>query len=137
MNTKIFFFSIFLTTSALLTAQEKISLTEVEKVKEYLSLNESQYNAIINIVKEIELILEDDKKIINGLKERVKNDDEPGFFEKIKVKRGRDEKISRIKGLIKKAENQLSRDQKEKFKNVIKPELQELRKEEIFGSEKL
>lgn len=132
----IFLFSFFLTTGAHLPAQEKISLTDVEKVKDYLLLNESQYNSIIKIVKEIELILAEDNKIISELKERIKNDDEPGFFEKIKVKNGRDERRSRIKDLIREAEGQLSRDQKEKFKRINKPELRSLRKEEIFGSEK-
>jgi hypothetical protein len=136
MNTKIFMFLILLTITPLLSAQEKISLTEVEKVKEYLSLNQAQYNSIKNIVKEIEVILDEDKKIINGLKERVKNDDEPGFFEKINVKRGRDGRVSQIKDWLKKIENLLNSVQKEKFKIVVKPELKGLQKEEIFGSEK-
>ncbi len=134
MKAKIYLFAVLLITAQLLSAQEKISLIEVEKVKEYLSLNDVQYNSIKTILKEIESVLEEDKKVISGLKERVKNDDEPGFFEKIKVKKGRDGRISEIKGLIKKVENQLNSNQKEKFKNVIKPELQGLRKEEIFGS---
>ncbi|MDT3695878.1 MAG: hypothetical protein ROY99_05750 [Ignavibacterium sp.] len=133
MNTKIFLVSILLTVTALLSAQDKISLTEVEKVKVYLSLNDSQYNSIKKNVTEIESILDEDKRIIEDLKKRVMNDDEPGFFEKIKVKRGRDDRVSKIKDLKKKIEKQLNDEQKEKYKDIIKPDLQGLRKEEIFG----
>lgn len=136
MNTKIFLISILLTVTTLSSAQEKIYLTDVEKVKEYLSLNDAQYNSIKKNVTEIELILDEDKKIIEELKIRVMNDDEPGFFEKIKVKRGRDDRVSKIKDLKKIIERQLNDDQKEKYKNVIKPELHGLKKEEIFGPEK-
>jgi len=136
MNTKIFLISILLTVTTLSSAQEKIYLTDVEKVKEYLSLNDAQYNSIKKNVTEIELILDEDKKIIEELKIRVMNDDEPGFFEKIKVKRGRDNRVSKIKDLKKKIERQLNDGQKEKYKNIIKPELHGLNKEEIFGSEK-
>ncbi len=133
MNTKMFLLSIFLMLTSFLSAQDKISLTEVDKVKEYLSLNINQYNSIKNIVKEIDSVLEEDKKIISGLKERVKNDDEPGFFEKIKVKRGRDSRVSKIEDLIEKIEDQLNEQQKNKFKNIEKPELRPLEKKEIFG----
>lgn len=136
MNTKIFLVSILLTVTALLSAQDKISLTEVEKVREYLSLNDSQYNSIKKYVTEIESILDEDKRIIEDLKKRVMNDDEPGFFEKIKAKRGRDDRVSKIKDLKKKIERQLNDEQKEKYKNIIKPDLQGLSKEEIFGPEK-
>lgn len=136
MNTKIFLVSILLTVTTLLSAQDKISLTEVEKVREYLSLNDSQYNSIKKYVTEIESILDEDKRIIEDLKKRVMNDDEPGFFEKIKAKRGRDDRVSKIKDLKKKIERQLNDEQKEKYKNIIKPELQGLSKEEIFGPEK-
>lgn len=136
MNTKIFLVSILLTVTTLLSAQDKISLTEVEKVREYLSLNDSQYNSIKKYVTEIESILDEDKRIIEDLKKRVMNDDEPGFFEKIKVKRGRDDRVSKIKDLKKKIERQLNDEQKEKYKNIIKPDLQGLSKEEIFGPEK-
>ncbi|MEW6508872.1 MAG: hypothetical protein AB1432_14115 [Bacteroidota bacterium] len=134
MKTKIIFYLIYLATSTLLTAQDKISLTDIEKVRVYLSLDEHSFYSIKSIVKEIEAILEEDKKIIDEIKERVKNDDEPGFFEKIKIKKGRDDRISRIKSLTKKIENQLDKEQKEKFKNVIKPELKGLKKEEIFNT---
>ncbi|HOJ06413.1 MAG: hypothetical protein HND40_11485 [Ignavibacteriota bacterium] len=136
MNTKIFLVSILLTVTTLLSAQDKISLTEVEKVREYLSLNDSQYNSIKKYVTEIESILDEDKRIIEDLKKRVMNDDEPGFFEKIKAKRGRDDRVSKIKDLKKKIERQLNDEQKEKYKNIIKPDLQGLSKEEIFGPEK-
>ncbi len=136
MNTKIFLVSILLTVTTLLSAQDKISLTEVEKVKVYLSLNDSQYNSIKKNVTEIESILDEDKRIIEDLKKRVMNDDEPGFFEKIKAKRGRDDRVSKIKDLKKKIERQLNDEQKEKYKNIIKPDLQGLSKEEIFGPEK-
>ena len=42
------------------------------------------------MIEQIKRILDEDKKIIAELKERVKSGDEPGFFEKIGVKRGRD-----------------------------------------------
>ncbi len=133
MNTKMFLLSIFLMLTSFLSAQDKISLTEVDKVKEYLSLNDAQYNSINKSVKEIESILLEDKNIINGLKERVKNGDEPGFFEKIKVKRGRDSRAGDIEDLIENIEDQLNDQQKNKFKNIIKPGLKSLEKKEIFG----
>lgn len=131
MNTKIFLFSILFAFATLLSAQENISLTEIEKVKEYLSLNDVQYNAIKNIVKEIETIIEEDKKIITGLKDRVKNDDEPGLFEKIKVKRGHDKRADQIEELLEEIEDQLTGAQKDKYKNVAKPYLKPLSKKEL------
>lgn len=133
MITKTFLISILLVITTLLYAQEKISLTEVEKVREYLSLNESQYKSIKHIVNEIETVLEEDKKIIEQLKERIKNGDEPGFFEKIGVKRGRDGRSGEIEDLIDEIEDQLNDQQKNKFKNIEKPELKSLEKKEIFG----
>lgn len=133
MITKTFLISILLTFTTLLSAQENIALTEVEKVREYLSLNESQYTSVKNIVKVIESIHEEDRKIINELKERIKNDDEPGFFEKIKLKRGRDSRVDNIEDLIEDIEDILNEEQKIKFENIDKPYLKALDKKEIFG----
>ena len=70
---------------------------------------------------------------MGNLKERVKSGDEPGFFEKIGVKRGRDSRAGDIEDLIEEIEDKLNDEQKIKFKNIDKPELKSLEKKEIFG----
>ena len=68
-------------------AQTQVSLLDKDQVKEYLSLSNEQFEKINLKINNIKQILEEDKKIIAEIKERVKNGDEPGFFEKIGVKR--------------------------------------------------
>lgn len=114
-------------------AQNKISLLDTEKVNEYLELTQGQTKIIQPKIEQIKTILEDDKRIISAIKERVKNDDEPGFFEKIGVKRGHDKRASQVEDLIDEIEDQLNDQQIQKFKNIEKPELKPLKKEEIFG----
>lgn len=114
-------------------AQNKISLLDTEKVNEYLELTQEQTKIIQPKIEQIKTILEDDKRIISAIKERVKNDDEPGFFEKIGVKRGHDKRASQVEDLIDEIEDQLNDQQIQKFKNIEKPELKPLKKEEIFG----
>ncbi|MDP2365378.1 MAG: hypothetical protein Q8M94_16610 [Ignavibacteria bacterium] len=113
--------------------QSKISLLETEKVKDYLLLSTQQSEKINPMIEQINNILEEDKKIITDLKERFNSGDEPGFFEKIGVKRGRDSRASDIEDLIEDIEDQLNEQQKIKFKNIEKPELKSLDKKEIFG----
>ncbi len=124
---------VILTFSSFTFSQNKISLLDTEKVKDYLTLSEGQYKTINPIIDKIKGILDEDKKIIAELKERVKNGDEPGFFEKIGVKRGRDSRAGDIEDLIEEIEDQLNDQQKSKFKNIEKPELKSLDKKEIFG----
>ncbi|MEW6654524.1 MAG: hypothetical protein AB1394_13820 [Bacteroidota bacterium] len=114
-------------------AQNKISLLDTEKVNEYLELTQEQTKIINPKIEQIKKILEDDRRIISAIKERVKNDDEPGFFEKIGVKRGHDKRASKVEDLIDEIEDQLNDQQIQKFRNIEKPELKPLKKEEIFG----
>ena len=115
------------------TAGNAISLLKIDKVREYLQLNPEQYKNIHSAVKQIKNILEEDKKIIDAMKERVTNGDEPGLFEKMSTKRGRGSRIDAIEDLIEEIEDQLSDEQKIKFKNIDKPVLKGLEKKEIFG----
>lgn len=116
-----------------ISAQSNISLLETEKVKDYLSLS-SQQSAKINLmIEQIRTILEEDKKIISKIKERVKNDDEPGFFEKIGVKRGRGSRSGDIEYLIEEIKNHLNDYLKIKFENIEKPGLKALKKEDVLG----
>ena len=114
-----------------ISAQSQISLLDTEKVKDYLTLNPKQSTKINPTIEQIKNILEEDKKIIEGVKERVKNDDEPGLFEKIGVKRGHDKRASQIEDLIDEIEDQLNSEQKNKFKNITKPGLKALNKKEL------
>ncbi|KAF0149919.1 MAG: hypothetical protein FD143_2680 [Ignavibacteria bacterium] len=114
-------------------AQNKISLLDTEKVNEYLELTQEQTKIINPKIEQIKKILEDDRRIISAIKERVKNNDEPGFFEKIGVKRGHDKRASKVEDLIDEIKDQLNDQQIQKFKNIEKPELKPLKKEEIFG----
>lgn len=116
-----------------ISAQSQISLLDTEKVNDYLSLSSQQTSKINPMIEQIKNILEEDKKIIAEIKERVKNDDEPGFFEKIGVKRGHDNRSSKIEDLIDDIEDQLTDQQKTKFDNIEKPELKALKKEDVFG----
>lgn len=116
-----------------ISAQSQISLLDIDKVKDYLSLSSQQTEKINPMIEQIKNILEEDKKIIEKIKERVKNDDEPGFFEKIGVKRGRDSRAGDIEDLIEEIEDKLSEEQKIKFEKVDKPVLKSLDKKEIFG----
>ena len=114
-----------------ITAQDQVSLLEMDKVKEYLALNVDQYKTINAKVVQIEKILEQDKETITTLKARFKSGDEPGFFEKIKVKRGRDNRVDQIECLLKEIEDQLNDQQKIKYKNIGKPVLKSLNKKEL------
>jgi len=116
-----------------ISAQSQISLLQAEAVGEYLALSEEQSKTINPMIDRIKEILDEDKKIIADLKKRVLSGDEPGLFEKIRTKRGRDSRASAIEDLIEKIEAQLDDDQKTKFKNVEKPELKPLQKKEVFG----
>lgn len=133
MKVKLFAILLGLISATTITAQNQVSLLEMDKVKEHLTLSEEQYKTINTMVEQIKGILEEDKKIIASLKERIKNDDKPGFFEKIKVKRGRDNRVDKIEDLLEEIEDQLNDQQKIKYKNIEKPELKGLQKEEIFG----
>ncbi len=114
-----------------ITAQDQVSLLEMDKVKEHLMLNADQYKTINAKVWQIKEILEEDKKIIAALKTRFKSGDEPGFFEKIKVKRARDSRVNKIDDLLDDIENQLNDQQKIKYKNIEKPVLKSLNKKEL------
>lgn len=59
-----------------------------------------------------DFILEYDKKILADLKEQFNSGDEPGFFEKIGVKRGRDSRSGDIEDLIDDIEEKLNDEQK-------------------------
>lgn len=133
MRNKIIAFILVLILANLGFPQNKISLLDTEKVNEYLELTPKQIKIINPKIEQIKAILEEDKKIISEIKERVKNDDEPGFFEKIGVKRGHDKRASQIENLIDEIEDHLNDQQKIEFKNIEKPELKPLKKEEIFG----
>jgi len=116
-----------------ISAQNQISLLDTERVNDYLSLSSQQISKINPMIEQIKNILEEDIKIIAEIKERVKNDDEPGFFEKIGVKRGHDKRSSKIEDLTDDIEDQLTDQQKTKFNDIEKPELKELKKEDVFG----
>ncbi|WP_337872417.1 hypothetical protein [Ignavibacterium sp.] len=118
-----------------ISAQSQISLLETEKVNDYLTLNSQQSEKINPIIDQIKTILEEDKKILADLKERFNRGDEPGFFEKIGVKRGRDSRSGDIEDLIDDIEDHLNNEQKIMFKKINKPILNSLSKEEIFGKE--
>ena len=133
MNIKIIALIFGLMLSNSIFAQSQISLLDTEKVKEYLTLTPVQIITIVPKIERIKAIIEEDKKIISEIKERVKNSDEPGFFEKIGVKRGHDKRASQIEGLIDDIEEQLTDQQQLKFKDIEKPELKALKKEDIFG----
>lgn len=133
MRNKIIAFILVLILVNLGFPQNKISLLDTEKVNEYLELTPKQIKIINPKIEQIKTILEEDKKIISEIKERVKNDDEPGFFEKIGVKRGHDKRASQIENLIDEIEDHLNDQQKIEFKNIEKPKLKPLKKEEIFG----
>lgn len=132
MKVKLFVIMLCLVVARTLTAQNQVSLLEIDKVKEYLTLNDKQYKTINTMVVQIKGILEEDKKIISGLRERFKNGDEPGFFEKIKVKMARDSRASKINDLLEEIENQLSETQKIKYKDMNKPALKALSKKELI-----
>lgn len=114
-----------------ITAQDQVSILELDKVKEYLMLNADQYKVINAKVVQIKEILEEDKKTIADLKARFKSGDEPGFFEKIRVKNGRDRRINKINDLLEDIDNKLNDEQKEKYKSIKKPELKTLSKKEL------
>lgn len=133
MRTRIIAFILVMIFAILTFSQDKISLLDAEKVKDYLELSKEQVKTIVPKIEQIKTIIEEDKKIIAELKERVKSGDEPGFFEKIGVKRGHDKRASQIEDLIDEIEDQLNDKQRNKFENIEKPELKPLEKKEIFG----
>lgn len=133
MGNRIIVFVFVMIFANLTFSQNKILLLDMEKVNDYLELSKEQVKTIVQKIEQIKTIIEEDKKIIAELKNRVKSGDEPGFFEKIGVKRGHDKRASQIEDLIDEIEDQLNDKQKDKFKNIEKPELKPLEKKEIFG----
>jgi hypothetical protein len=113
--------------------QDQIYLTDLEKTKEYLSLSDIQFKVVKQKVAQINEVLEEDERILAELKERIKNGNEPGFFEKISVKRGRDKRTAKLAENLTDIKNQLSEEQKLKYSRMVKPELKSLNREEIFG----
>lgn len=132
MKVKLFVIILGLIVARTITAQSQVSLLEMDKAKEYLTLSADQYKTINTLVEQIKEVLEEDKTIISNLKTRFKNGDEPGFFEKIKVKLARDSRVGKIDDLLDDIENQLNDEQKAKFSKMNKPELKGLKKEEIL-----
>lgn len=131
MKVKLFVIILGLIVAATITAQSQVSLLEMDKAKEHLALSADQYKTINTMVDQIKEVLEEDKTIISNLKTRFKNGDEPGFFEKIKVKLARDSRVGKIDDLLDDIENQLNDEQKTKYKNIEKPALKALSKKEL------
>jgi hypothetical protein len=131
MKIKFLIIMLSLIVAKTITAQSQISILETEAVKDYLTLSEDQYKTINPIIEQIKSIIDEDKKIISDLKKRFKSGDEPGFFEKIGVKRGRDNRKGDVEDLIEEIEDQLNDQQKIRFKNIEKPKLQSLDKKEL------
>lgn len=131
MKTKIIVIILSLIAAATITAQSQISLLEMDKIKEHLTLDADQYKTINATVEQIKVILEEDKKIISKLRERFKTGDEPGFFEKISVKRARDKRNGQIEELLEDIVACLNDSQKIKYKSIEKPALKALSKKEL------
>ena len=106
---------------------------DTEKSREFLKLNNEQEIFVSEKINQINLIIKKDENIISEIKQRVKNDDEPGFFEKIEIKLGHDKRASQIENLIDEIENELTPQQKIKFQQIEKPKLREIKKEDVFG----
>jgi len=81
----------------------------------------------------LKIYLKKIKKIISDIKKRINSGDEPGFFEKISVKRGRGSRSGDIEDLIDEIEDNLNDEQKIKFEKIDKPYLPELNKADITG----
>ena len=116
MRNKIVAFILVIIFASLSFAQNIISLLDSEKANAHLELTREQIKVITPKVEQIRKILEEDKMIIEKIKERVRNDDEPGFFEKIGVKRGHDKRASKVEDLIYEIEDQLNDQQKIRFR---------------------
>ena len=108
MKIKFLIIMLSLIVAKTIIAQSQISILETEAVKDYLTLSEDQYKTINPIIEQIKSIIDEDKKIISDLKKRFKSGDEPGFFEKIGVKRGRDNRKGDVEDLIEEIEDQLN-----------------------------
>lgn len=133
MRNKIVAFIVLILFASFNFAQNKISLLDSEKANAYLELTREQIKVINPKVEQIRKIIEEEKMIIEKIKERVRNDDEPSFFEKIGVKRGHDKRTSKVEDLIDEIEDQLNDQQKIRFNNIEKPELKAIKKEDVFG----
>ena len=131
MNIKFLVILLGLIIAETITAQNQVSLLEMEKVKDHLTLNADQYKTINAKVGQIKDVIEEDKKIIASLKVRFKSGDEPGFFEKINVKRSRDARINQIEELLESIVDNLNDPQKIKYKDIKKPALKSLNKKEL------
>ena len=112
-------------------AQSQISLLDTERVKDYLAFSSKQSEKIIPQIELIKNILEEDKKILADLRERFSSGDEPGFFEKINVKRSRNARINQIEELLESIVDNLNDPQKIKYKDIKKPALKSLNKKEL------
>lgn len=116
-----------------ISAQDKISLLDFDKASGYLQLNSKQVKIISPMVVQIKTILQEDSLVISRMKARFKSGDEPGFFEKIKVKMQHDQRIDKLNNLLHRIENELNETQREKFNEIDKPVLKKLSKKEITG----
>lgn len=86
MRNKIIVFILLIVITNLILPQSKISLLDTVKVKDYLELSQEQIKTVVPMIEQIKSVIEEDKKIIAEIKERVKNGDEPGLFEKLGLK---------------------------------------------------
>ncbi len=131
MKTKTIVVVLSLIAAATTTAQNQISLLEMDKTKAHLTLTAEQNKTINATVEQIKNVLEEDKKIISKLRERFKAGDEPGFFEKISVKMARDKRSVQIEELLGDIVSCLNDSQKIKYKSIEKPVLKALSKKEL------
>ena len=81
----------------------------------------------------INKIADEDHNILLAIQERFRKGDEPGFFEKVKVKLARGKRENEVSDLIDEIEDLLTDEQKIKFEEMDKPYLPRLTKEDITG----
>lgn len=133
MRLKILIYLLMIIASSSLFAQDKITLFDVEKARQFLSLDKNQMEKIMPKIIRIKVIREEDQKIITNIQKRFQEGDEPGLFEKIKIKMARGKRQSEIRELVDEIEDLMTDKQKEKFSTMEKPYLPDLTKQDISG----
>jgi len=128
----------FLVTTSVIYAQEKtvakadsISILDTKKLTDYLGLRKSQKEDVLSMVAQIQKVVDEDKKVREEL--RAKFVPGQGMFNREAMQTFRAEQMERqkkIDSLAAGIQAKLDANQKEKFKSVIVPNLQEIARAE-------
>jgi hypothetical protein len=110
---------------------DSISLLDTTRVTEYLGLSEAQQDSVKPKIAEIQKIVDEDKRIRDEMRAQFMSGQvhfDREAMQKARAERG--ERQKEINSLVDEIQQQLNKEQKEKFASVLVPNLQEIARSE-------